>query len=115
MVKILPLMSLRAKRSNLNLPKAATFCLCAIILLTTPANAITYYTHHFEKLQLTDKFYSEGANVGDFNSAAKRNTLGKAQLKKKPHTLTIKILTANPNAVKAYMFGLDDIRLKPVK
>ena len=42
-------------------------------------------------------------------------TLGQAQLEKGPHTLTIKIITANPNATKAYMFGLDYILLKPVK
>ena len=42
-------------------------------------------------------------------------TLGQAQLGKGPHTFTIKIVTAHPDATKAFMFGLDYILLKPVK
>jgi hypothetical protein len=36
-------------------------------LLATTGQAQTHTTHTFKKLQLSDKFYCEGANFGDFN------------------------------------------------
>jgi D-arabinan exo alpha-(1,3)/(1,5)-arabinofuranosidase (non-reducing end) len=41
--------------------------------------------------------------------------LGTYDLSAGKHTLTVKIIGANENAVKSYMFGLDYVRLIPVK
>ncbi len=43
-------------------------CLIALTVFAYPAGAAEKYKlHTFNKLQLTDKFFSEGANFGDFN------------------------------------------------
>src|SRR5579871_4629609 len=39
----------------------------AISLGLLSASAKDYYLHTFKKIQLTDQFWSEGANFGDFN------------------------------------------------
>lgn len=39
--------------------------------------------------------------------------LGTHELKKGDHTLTVEIVGANEKAIKAYMFGLDEVRLIP--
>ncbi len=50
-----------------NLP-AALVCLLAHGFATAGAAcAEDYYLHRFERIELTDVYYSEGANVGDFN------------------------------------------------
>src|SRR6476620_8543216 len=45
-------------------------CGCIVLALTMAAvtnGADKYTLHNFKKTQLTDKFFSEGANYGDFN------------------------------------------------
>ncbi len=42
-------------------------------------------------------------------------SLGAHQLAKGKHTLNVKIVGANPEAVKGYMFGLDEIILEPAR
>jgi len=42
-------------------------------------------------------------------------SLGKRELTKGTHELTVEITGANPKAIKAYMFGLDYILLKPAR
>ncbi|HEY0456212.1 MAG TPA: VCBS repeat-containing protein [Verrucomicrobiae bacterium] len=47
------------------------------ILIACPliANAADYRIHTFKKIQLTDKFWSEGANYGDFNHDGKMDVV----------------------------------------
>ena len=42
-------------------------------------------------------------------------SLGTFDLSAGQHTLTVEIVGANPQAKKAYMFGIDRIELKPVR
>jgi len=41
--------------------------------------------------------------------------LGTWELEKGEHCLEVEIVGANPKAIKAYMFGLDQILAKPVR
>ncbi|RME91684.1 MAG: DUF2961 domain-containing protein [Verrucomicrobia bacterium] len=52
-------------------------------------------------------FYHDGVVATD------ELTLGEAELPAGRHRLTVEITGANPKAVKAYMFGLDYVRLEP--
>ena len=42
--------------------------ICAAAWMTTSVHAATHHLHAFEKVQLSDQFWSEGACVGDFNA-----------------------------------------------
>src|SRR3954447_1744596 len=47
-------------------------CLCLMTgLRSTVCSAEKYTLHSFKKIQLSDQFYSEGANFGDFNHDGK--------------------------------------------
>ena len=46
---------------------------------------------------------------------AKPIALGTHELSQGEHKLTVEIVGANEKAVKCYMFGLDDIVLKPAE
>ncbi len=68
------------------------------------------------------QFYLDGTKLGepiDLFHAEVIPTgpvpLGKHVLKAGPHKLTVEIVGANPQAVKAYMFGLDRIIARPVE
>ena len=41
--------------------------------------------------------------------------LGAYDLADGPHKLTVKILGANPQAIKSYMFGIDRLDLEPAR
>lgn len=55
-----------------------------------------------------DLFHAEVVPTGPIS-------LGKHVLEASPHKLTVEIVGANPQAVKAYMFGLDRIVVRPVE
>src|SRR4029079_18682058 len=43
-------------------------CIVLMLIMAAATNGAEKYTlHSFKKTQLTDKFFSEGANFGDFN------------------------------------------------
>jgi hypothetical protein len=52
-------------------------CLCGAILVGTTAvsAAPKYALHSFKKIQLSDQFYCEGANAGDFNRDGKMDVV----------------------------------------
>src|SRR5687767_4817402 len=43
------------------------FFVLGLVLASTLSHAETYTIHSFKKLQLSDKFFCEGASFGDFN------------------------------------------------
>jgi hypothetical protein len=50
-----------------------SFVLAFALSGSVAANAADYVLHSFKKIQLTDKFWSEGANFGDFNKDGKQD------------------------------------------
>src|SRR3989442_4536963 len=46
-----------------------------LLATTLVASAAEYTVHSFKKIQLTDKFWSEGANFGDFNHDGKMDVV----------------------------------------
>lgn len=66
------------------------------------------------------QFYVNGKKTGepidlyheDGVVATKEICLGKVKLKKGGNVVTVEIVGANPNAVKAYMFGMDYLKIK---
>src|SRR5215510_9093390 len=55
----------------MKLPFASALLLSSTLLV--PAK--DYVIHSFKKLRLTDQFWSEGANFGDFNHDGKRDVV----------------------------------------
>ena len=51
--------------------KSFPFIFTAFLCVAGFASAKDYVVHSFKKIQLTDKFWSEGANFGDFNHDGK--------------------------------------------
>ena len=52
-----------------------TLILLGWFSLTLAATAKTYKLHSFKKIQATDQFWSEGANIGDFNHDGKMDVV----------------------------------------
>jgi hypothetical protein len=48
-----------------------TFALAGFLMAAAVASAADYTLHTFKKIQLSDLFWSEGANIGDFNHDGK--------------------------------------------
>jgi len=68
------------------------------------------------QLSLDDKKLGGAIDLYDPNViATKPLSLGKRELAKGTHELSIEITGANAKAVKAYMFGLDYVLLKPLE
>jgi hypothetical protein len=68
------------------------------------------------------QFYLDGKKLGEpidlYNPAVIQTSpiaLGTHELSQGEHKLTVEIVGANPRAVKSYMFGLDEIILRPAK
>ncbi|RMG00462.1 MAG: DUF2961 domain-containing protein [Planctomycetota bacterium] len=66
------------------------------------------------------RFAVDGTPIGEpidlYNPQVVRTepiTLGSLELTKGDHVLSVTIVGANPKAIKAYMFGLDEVRLEP--
>ncbi|MGC8862325.1 MAG: glycoside hydrolase family 172 protein [Armatimonadota bacterium] len=77
-------------------------------LTKAPDYAIVQLYLDDEKLGDPIDLYSDGvAPTGELS-------LGTRDLSRGPHKLTVEIIGANEKAVKAYMFGLDYVRLNPV-
>lgn len=55
--------------------KTLTFALATVHMMALSLLADDYVLHSFKKLHLNDQFWSEGANVGDFNKDAKMDVV----------------------------------------
>ena len=55
--------------------KTLALALAAIQLTSLSLSADDYVLHSFKKLHLNDQFWSEGANVGDFNKDGKMDVV----------------------------------------
>lgn len=53
----------------------AALGLLVSIIVSSPAFARDYYVHRFDRIQLTDVYYSEGANYGDVNGDGKMDAV----------------------------------------
>lgn len=55
--------------------KSISYALAGVLSTTLLASAASHTLHSFKKIQLTDKFWSEGATFGDFNHDGKMDVV----------------------------------------